>query len=387
MKLVVRYHEIALKGANRGFFVARLLHNLRRATSEWGGTAMERSRRVLLDVDDAAVAWKTLRERVASVPGVANFSRVREVPADLGILEETLLSTLDAEPFRSFRVRARRTYKPFPATSMEIERRLGAAIQTKTGARVDLEEAERTFFVDVLKDRILLATERERGTGGFPVGSAGRVMPLLSGGIDSPVAAYRLMRRGCTIIPIHFHAFPLQDHSTIDKVRELARVLVRAQYQLRLFLVPFGETQQTIVASCPASLRVILYRRFMIRVAEALGARYKVKALVTGESVGQVASQTLDNMATVDAAASGPIFRPLVGMDKDEIMSEARRIGTYDISILPDQDCCQIFVPRHPAVAAKVPEVLEAERHLNTAGLVETCVRAATVEKFTFPAL
>lgn len=384
MRIVVRYHEIALKGRNRGFFVARLLHNLRRATSEWRGKVAERSGRIFLDLPDS-VEWNTARDRVASVLGVANFSRVREAPADLDVLERQIVDSLVGDSFASFRVRARRTYKPFPATSMQIERRLGAAINTATGAPVDLEDGERTFFVDVLKDRILFTTERERGVGGFPVGSSGRVMPLLSGGIDSPVAAYRLMRRGCTILPIHFHAFPLQDHSSIDKTRNLAQILARSQFLLRLFLVPFGETQQTIVASCPAPLRVVLYRRFMIRVAEAIGARHGVKALVTGESVAQVASQTLDNMATVDAAARGPVFRPLVGMDKDEIMVEARRIGTYDVSVRADQDCCQIFIPRKPAVASKIHQVLEAESGLDVDALVEGCVRQTTIEKFAFP--
>ncbi len=384
MRIVARYHEIALKGRNRGFFVARLLHNLRRATSDLGGRVGERSGRVFVDLPDD-VDWDVGCRRLASVFGIANFSRVREAPPDLEAAEKTLLAALPPQPFASFRVRARRTYKPFPATSMEIERRLGAAIRKASGARVDLEAAERTFFVDVLKDRILFTTERERGPGGFPVGSSGRVMPLLSGGIDSPVAAYRLMKRGCTIIPIHFHAFPLQDHSTIDKVRELCRVLVRHQYYLRLLLVPFGETQQAIVASCPAPLRVILYRRFMVRIAEAVGARFGMKALVTGESVAQVASQTLDNLSVIDAAARGPILRPLVGMDKEEITEEARRIGTFDISIRADQDCCQIFVPRSPAVSAKLPEVLEAEKALAVEDVVAGCARRASEEKFRFP--
>jgi thiamine biosynthesis protein ThiI len=384
MRIVVKYHEIALKGGNRGFFVARLLHNLRRATAEWHGKVGERSGRIFVELPDT-LAWEAARARIAAVLGVANFSRVRESPADLDELERLLLQSLDGDRFLSFRVRARRTYKPFPFSSMDIERRLGAAINTRTGARVDLSTAaERTFFVDVLKDRILFTTEREQGVGGFPVGSSGRVMALLSGGIDSPVAAYRLMRRGCTILPVHFHAFPLQDHDSIDKARELARVLAHSQFELKLFLVPFGATQQTIVAQAPAPLRVVLYRRFMVRVAERLGARYGVKALCTGESVAQVASQTLDNIATVDAAARGPILRPLVAMDKDEIMREARRIGTYDISIRPDQDCCQIFSPRNPAVAAKVEEAEAAERSLDVAGLVAACVQQVTIEKFVF---
>jgi thiamine biosynthesis protein ThiI len=210
-------------------------------------------------------------------------------------------------------------------------------------------------------------------------------MALLSGGIDSPVAAWRMMKRGCRAVLVHFHAFPLLDHTTIDKARALARVLTRYQYRSRLLLVPFGPVQQTIVAACPAPLRVVLYRRFMVRIAEALAPRYKTKALVTGESLAQVASQTLDNMSVIDAAASGPILRPLVGMDKQEITVEARRIRTFEISTLPDQDCCQLFVSRSPATAAKSDEVLRAEEPLDVQGLVREAIQGLEEERFEFP--
>jgi thiamine biosynthesis protein ThiI len=289
------------------------------------------------------------------------------------------------QAFGSFRVSARRSYKNFPLNSGDIDRALGAAIQKATGARVSLEEQDVEVFVEVLRDRILYSFERCAGAGGFAVGSSGRVMALMSGGIDSPVAMWRLMKRGCNVVPVHFHAFPLQDHTTIDKVKDLARILTRYQFKTRLLLVPFGEAQQTIVASCPAPLRVVLYRRFMVRIAEALAARNRCKALVTGESLGQVASQTLDNIAAIDHAAQVPILRPLIGMDKEEITREARRIGTFDVSILPDQDCCQLFVPRSPATHATVEELLAAESALDVAGLVEAAIAQTVSETFTFP--
>jgi thiamine biosynthesis protein ThiI len=232
---------------------------------------------------------------------------------------------------------------------------------------------------------VLFSFGKEPGPGGFPVGSSGRVMALLSGGIDSPVAAWRMMKRGCTVTFATFHAFPLQDRTLQDKARALARVLSRYQYRSRLLLVAFGGVQQAIVASCPAPLRVVLYRRFMVRIAEALAARHGAKALVTGESLGQVASQTLDNLAAIDEAASGPVLRPLVGMDKEEITQQARRIGTYDVSTLPDQDCCQLFVPKSPALAATVAEVREAERALDGRALIEAAVRETAEERFVFP--
>jgi thiamine biosynthesis protein ThiI len=385
-KVLARYHEIALKGGNRGFFVDRLAVNLRRACSDLGAVKVRAlPGRLQVELPDG-VPWETARDRLASVFGVANFSRVGEAPRDLDALSAAVIEALRGQAFSSFRVRAKRSDKGFPHTSVEIDRRLGGAIHTATGVRVDLEHADLTVFVEVLRDRFCYSFEKVPGPGGFPVGSAGRVMALLSGGIDSPVAAWRLMKRGCTVVFAHFHAFPLQDHSTIDKARLLARALARWQYKSRLLLVPFGPVQQTIVAEAPAPLRVVLYRRFMVRIAEALAARKKAKALVTGESLGQVASQTLDNMSVIDAAARGPVLRPLVGMDKEEITNEARRIGTFEISTLPDQDCCQLFVPRSPATSAKPHEVAAAEAALDLEGLVASALAGVEEETYAFPA-
>ena len=384
MLIVARYHEIALKGRNRPFFVDKLAKNLRRATADLGGRVQSISGRIAVELPDD-VPWETARTRIGDVFGVANFSRTHAVRPEMAALSESVAASLSGGRFGSFRITTRRSYKPFPLNSGDVDRALGAAVQKATGMKVRLEDPEVEVHVEVLRDRILYSFERCPGAGGFPVGSSGRVMALLSGGIDSPVAAWRLMKRGCTVIPVHFHAFPLQDHTTIDKVTELARVLTRFQFKTRLLLVPFGEAQQTIVASCPAPLRVVLYRRFMVRIAEALAARHRAKALVTGESLGQVASQTLDNIAAVDEAARGPVLRPLVGMDKDEITQQARRIGTFEISTLPDQDCCQLFVPRSPATAATLQEVRAAESALDVAGLVAAAAEKAETKTFTFP--
>jgi thiamine biosynthesis protein ThiI len=333
--------------------------------------------------DDAP--WETVRERLGGLFGVANFSRTREVPLDLEALKAAAVEAVRGQRFSTFRVTTRRSFKGFPLTSGQIDREVGGAIHRATGVRVALEEPELNLFVEVLPKRILYSFERLPGPGGFPVGTAGKVAALLSGGIDSPVAAWRMMKRGCTVVPVHFHAFPLQDRTTIDKARELARVLTRYQFHTRLVLVPFGETQQTIVASCPAPLRVVLYRRFMVRIAEALAGRFHAKALVTGESLGQVASQTLDNVAAIDAVARRPVLRPLIGMDKDEITREARRIGTFEVSTLPDQDCCQLFVPRSPSTSARLAELEQAESALDVGALVHAAVSRAETERFEFP--
>ena len=385
MNIIARYHEIALKGRNRPFFVERLAENLRRALSDLPGVAVQPlASRISVQVPDDA-PWETVRARVERVFGVANFSRAREVPADLETLKKSAADDLRGARFSSFRVTTRRSDKGFPLNSGQIDREVGAAVHAATGVRVDLEEPDLTLWIEVLHDRILYSFDKHPGPGGFPVGSSGRVLALLSGGIDSPVAAWRMMKRGCRAVLAHFHAFPLQDRSTIDKTRELARILTQWQLRTRLLLIPFGPAQQAVVAACPAPLRVVLYRRLMMRIAEALARRHRARALVTGESLGQVASQTLDNMAIIGEATRAPVLRPLVGMDKEEITEQARRIGTFPVSTLPDQDCCQLFVPRHPATAARREEVERAEEALDVPALVGAAVQGAVEERFEFP--
>jgi thiamine biosynthesis protein ThiI len=386
MNVILRYHEIALKGRNRPFFVERLAVNARRLVADLGGHVHVLAGRLRVELPDD-VPWGEAERRLRDLFGVANFSRAHEVPLDMAALEREAVAAVSARGASSFRVTTRRSFKGFPLTSPEIDRQLGAAIHVATGIPVRLEEPGLTVFVEVLGDRILYSFERQPGAGGFPVGSSGRVMALLSGGIDSPVAAWRMMKRGCTVLPVHFHAFPLQDRTTIDKVTELARILPRYQLRTRLLLVPFGEVQQTIVASCPAPLRVVLYRRFMVRIAEVLAARQRARALVTGDSLGQVASQTLDNMNVIDEAARGLVLRPLVGMDKEEITQQARRIGSFEVSTLPDQDCCQLFVPKSPATAATLEEVRRAESVLDVDSLVQGAARQAVEERFEFPSV
>ena len=385
VQALVRYHEIALKGRNRPFFVRRLARNLSRASSDLGRVEVRSlPGRLVVRMDDS-VSWDQLRGRIESVFGVANFSSVTEAPRELEQLKRALVPALENRSERTFAVRTRRADKQFAMTSGEIERELGAAICSGTDLRVDLDAPEVTVHVEVMKDRIYYSFDKIPGPGGMPVGTSGSVAALLSGGIDSPVAAQRMMRRGCRVVFVHFHAFPLQDRTTIDKAVRLVEILTRLQYKSRLLLVPFGAVQQAIVAHCPAPLRVVLYRRFMVRIAEALVPRHRVKALVTGESLGQVASQTLDNISVIDEISTRPILRPLVGMDKQEITAEAERCGTFEVSTLPDQDCCQLFMPRSPATAASLPKVEQAEAQLDIAGLVEAAVRETERQGFRFP--
>jgi thiamine biosynthesis protein ThiI len=218
------------------------------------------------------------------------------------------------------------------------------------------------------------------GAGGLPLGTGGKVVCLLSGGIDSPVAAYRLLRRGCQVLYVHFHSFPHTTAESLEKVRRILKVLTGYQLEAKLFLIPFAEVQREIVAYASPPLRVVLYRRFMMRIAEMIALREKAAALVTGDNLGQVASQTLENLRTVSAAVKLPIFRPLIGDDKEDIMNAARKIGTYAISILPDQDCCTMFVPKHPETKATIEQAERAESALDLARLISKAVSDGTRE-------
>jgi thiamine biosynthesis protein ThiI len=252
---------------------------------------------------------------------------------------------------------------------------------------VNLSHPERIVYVEIVPGGAFCFVDKQRGPGGLPTGVSGRVACLLSGGIDSPVAAWRMMKRGCRAIFIHFHSYPIVSTASQEKVRQIVQRLTEYQFRSRLLLVPFGELQRRVIVDAPPALRVVLYRRFMVRLAERVAARFAARALVTGDAVGQVASQTLENLALIDSATDLPVLRPLVAMDKEEITAEARRIGTYETSILPDEDCCQVFTPRHPATRALHHEVALVEQHLPVEELVEAAVTRASVEEFQQPEL
>jgi thiamine biosynthesis protein ThiI len=383
--VLVHYHELGLKRGNRPLFLRHLARNLRRATADIGPVNLRQvSGRILLELDEhpdpAAV-----RERVRRVCGVASAALAYRVVSTVEAMKAVIAGLVEGRTFASFRISARRAFKTYPMTSVELNRELGAFVLERVATKVDLRQPELEIHVEVMPAETFVYVDPEPGPGGLPVGASGTVAALLSGGIDSPVAAWRMMKRGCRVVFVHFHSVPYLPPTSQAKARALVTQLTEWQYDSTLVMVPFGEIQREVVLTVPPPARVVIYRRLMVRIAEALARKHGALALTTGESLGQVASQTLSNIARIDEAATMPILRPLIGMDKLEITGEARRLGTFDISIEPDADCCTLFVPKHPATRMSEHEVGAVEARLEIARLVSAGCDGASVEVFEFP--
>jgi len=383
--IVVHYQELALKGKNRPWFLGRLVRNLRRATSDLDVQSVRALMGRIEVVLGPGASRDDVGDRIRRVFGIANFSYARRTTLDLDVVAASILQDLGDRTCESFRVSARRADKRFPLTSPQVEREVGGRIKQARGWRVNLDEPALEIHVELLTDQAFYYFGKHRGAGGLPTGTGGRVVCLLSGGIDSPVAAHRIMKRGCTATFVHFHSYPILSRASQEKARELVQLLTRWQQRSTLYLVPFGEVQQQVVLAVAPPMRVIVYRRLMVRIAEAIARTRKALALVTGDSIGQVASQTLENLSVVGEVATLPIFRPLIGMDKSEISAEAQAIGSYPISIVPDQDCCTLFTPRHPLTRARLEDIEAAEQALPIDDLVSRAVQDAVTEWCEFP--
>jgi len=386
--VIVHYQEIALKGRNRPWFIERLVGNLRTATADLDVVRVRALMGRLELALGSDAAWEEVKRRITRTFGVANFARAQRVGRSVDELTSSVLDELASRSdldVKSFRITARRADKTYPLTSPEIEREVGGRVKAARDWEVDLVRPDLVIRIELLRTEAYFSLDTYPGPGGLPSGTSGHVMSLLSGGIDSPVAAYRLMKRGCRVRFVHFHSYPLLSHASVDKVRELTQLLTTYQLTSRLYLVAFGDLQRQIVLSAPPPLRVVLYRRLMMRIAERLAKRCRARALVTGEAVGQVASQTVENLGVINAAVTLPVLRPLIGSDKDEISDEARALGSYPVSIIPDEDCCQLFTPRNPATRARLHQVVDAEAALPVEEMIRNAVESADVESFAYP--
>ena len=391
--LVVHYHELWLKGGNRNFFLHKLRMALRHALEGLPVARITKpGDRMIIELRDAAATAETIA-RLERVPGIAYYGVARLIPRERRSLEaicEAAWEEAQEGTFASFAVRAKRSDKTFSVHALAIEREAGGYLLEKLRAagrdvRVNLREPERTFHVEITPGPVLVYANRHPGAGGLPPHTTGRLVCLLSGGFDSAVAAYKMMKRGAHVTFVHFWGGgSASGESSVHVARELVRRLVPWQFTTKLFLVPFEPLQREIVQRAPENFRILLYRRLMLRIAERIAAIEKAKGIVTGDSLGQVASQTLQNMAAVGAVARLPVFRPLVGDDKLEILAVARRIGTFDVSAEPFHDCCPVFLPKAPALFAKAEELAEAETALNMPQLVQRAMETLTIERYRY---
>ncbi|MFY9586627.1 MAG: tRNA uracil 4-sulfurtransferase ThiI [Actinomycetota bacterium] len=382
---IVHYHEIGLKGRNRSMFENILVRNMTTALTGAGtGKPRKLPGRILVpleaDADPALVA-----ERLTRVFGIANVGLGVGGKIDADALKDVAWDVVRDRDYATFAVRARKAHSDFPLSAREINEKVGAHLLERSGKRVNLSEPDLTCYIEIVGDLVVVYADRVRGAGGLPVGSSGKVVALVSSGIDSPVAAARIMRRGSRVVFVHFHSQPFTDASSERQTAEIVEILTRYQYTSSLYVVPLAPSQQLIAASAPESLRTLLYRRMMMRIATDIGNRESAGALVTGDSLGQVASQTLENLGVVEDAAGLPVLRPLVGRDKEEIVAEATMLGTFTVSSAPCQEACVLFEPKRPATKATIPQARAAEDGLDLDALVAEAAKASEVRTFRFP--
>lgn len=375
--LLLMFGELALKGRKRSSFAVALERNLRRALRGAAGS-IELQRRgssflAMAPPDGLAAAL----QMAIDVPGLSVVEPALRLEPSAEHAARAAVELVRALPVRSFAVRSRRRDKNFPVTSMDVARLVGAAVKDELGLAVDLGRPDLEVHVEAYEHELFVSVDRLRGAGGLPVGTSGRALVLLSGGIDSPVAAYRMIKRGLRCDFVHFSGQPLTGPESAYKAYALVARLSRFQGRSRLFVVPFGLSQRLLASSGAGRLQVLAQRRLMVRVADSLARRERCEALVTGDSLGQVASQTLRNLEVVEGAATLPLLRPLLDRDKSEIIEEAERIGTFDTSILPDEDCCTLLAPRRAITWTDPEPLIELERRVDVETVVEGLVEQA----------
>lgn len=372
--LLCKCGEIVLKGLNRRAFEDRLVANLRRRVRRVADCPVSLRQSVLfVEIPDEADA-DAVMEEVLRVFGLASVCRASVCEKSLDAILETAQRYLADElaAARSFKVETKRADKKFPLTSIGVSQHIGGELaQRNPHLRPDMHHPELTVHVEIREQYAFVHAGPNPGAGGMPIGANGRAALLLSGGIDSPVAGYMMAKRGLELVGIHFFSYPYTSERAKEKVLDLAKILTRYVGRMPVLVVPFTKIQEAIRDNCREELFTIIMRRFMMRISDRLAADYNCGGLITGESLGQVASQTMPSMAVTGAVCNLPVFRPLIGMDKEEIVRVARKIDTFETSILPYEDCCTVFTPKHPNIRPNLQKVLESESRLDADALVE----------------
>lgn len=380
--IVCHYGELSLKGKNRDFFEKQLVFNIKNIfNKEFPGSISEVRKlygRILIKLNEkGGKDIEKVTETLKKVFGIANFSFAIKESQDIEKIKKACLNKFENIDFDKFRITTKRAEKAFPLTSEEVNKDVGAFIVKKMRKKVSLKEFDANCFIDIADKYAFIYTKKIKGPGGMPVGTSGKAMILMSGGLDSPVAAYYALKRGLSTRFIHFHSIPYTSKQSVNKVKRLVERLGKFGSNKTMYLVPFAKAQKEIVSKCPEKLRVILYRRMMMRITEKIAKKEGASVLITGDSLAQVASQTVDNISAVSSSTDMLILRPLIGMDKEEIMAKARDIGTYDISIEPHDDCCSRLMPKKPETRAKMEEVLKAEEKLDMENIIKNSISEA----------
>lgn len=383
--ILIKNGELALKGLNRSTFEEVLIKNLRWRLKPLGAFTFRKAQSTIyIEPQDAAVDWDEVSDRVAKVFGISAFSRAcvteKEMPAILAAATSYLEQPLRRA--KTFKVEAKRADKRFPLTSPQLCAQVGAhLLEAYPHLTVDVHHPEVTVWVEIRDFAAYIHGPQLPGAGGMPVGTGGKAAILLSGGIDSPVAAYMMAKRGIELAAVHFASPPYTSERAELKVKTLLQQVGEYAGHTTLYIVPFTHIQEEIGRHCPEELFTLVMRRFMMKIASRLAEQKGCGALITGESVGQVASQTIGALQCTDAVATLPVFRPVIGMDKEEIIAIARRIGTFETSIQPYEDCCTVFTPRHPRTRPRVEELEQAEQKLSVEELIAEAIAGVRTER------
>jgi thiamine biosynthesis protein ThiI len=362
--IIIHYSEIGLKKGNRDFFEHILKRNIGKMLSDLavGPVKIDYGRFLLTLKEDSPLP--IIAERLKLIFGIAHFSIAYQGDPDVEVLKKQIVEKIEKVSFNSFAIETRRIDKEYPIKSLKVNQIVGEHVRTTLNKIVNLSQPDLRCNIQFYNKKAIFFFERLESLRGLPVGSSGKVVCLLSSGIDSPVAAYQMMSRGCKVIFVHFHSFPFTDKRSYYNAISLVQSLTRFQNRSQLYLVPLAKIQEAIIGVAPAKYRLLLYRRMMFRFAEGVAKKEKAKALVTGESLGQVASQTLENLAATSQIVKMPVLRPLIGTDKESIIRQAQNIGTFEISIEPYDDCCSFLVPPNVATRARISELEECEQKL-----------------------
>ena len=377
--ILIHYHEISLKGKNRSWFERQLIKNVKKQLTNLPCTKVQlnTARIFCFGIDQSR--WSEYALRLDKIMGIKHATLMAEVSCKIDSIKKSAFNQIKEIDFSTFRITTKRQWKEFPITSQQVNEQVGKYIQTTFNKSVDLKKAQINIMIELVKGMAYVGFKRIHGHGGLPVGTSEHAISMISSGIDSPVASFQMLRRGVNLSYIHFHSIPATSRQSIQNVEEIVKVLSKYQIKSQLYMVPLLEIQQKIMAEASSKLWVILFRRAMIKITSIIAEKINAPSLISGESVGQVASQTLSNIRATSDAADRPILRPLCGMNKEDIVNIARKIDTYDISIEPYEDCCSFFIPSHPETKAHLDKVLKIESNIVLEQLINEAIDKMTI--------